>query len=202
MRSIRRAIPAAAAIIGVTLLAAGCGGSSPKTTTTNANSQQSGNPVTQAYRYAACMRNHGVNVPDPQVSTSNGSTQIKMMAKAGNAPQMKAAQNACKSIMPAPSKADLAAQARQQEVEKQDQLSFALCMRDHGINGFPDPPANGHLTLAMIQAAGVDLTAPQVRTAALTCVPAAHGAITRANIMQATSGNPTGSGTSSQGSGG
>jgi hypothetical protein len=58
------------------------------------------------------------------------------------------------------------------------------------------------LTLEMIQAAGVDLTAPQVKTAALACVPAANGAITRADVEQATSGNPTGSGTTSQGSGG
>jgi hypothetical protein len=116
---------------------------------------------------------------------------------------MKAAQNACKSIMPAPSKADLAAQARQEQVQKQDELSFALCMRDHGITGFPDPGTNGHLTLENIQAAGVDLTAPQVRTAALACVPAAHGALTRADVLRATSGNPnpSPSGSTSQGSG-
>jgi hypothetical protein len=202
MQSIRRAIPAAVAITGVALLAAGCGGSSPNTTSTNAGSQPSGNPVTQAYRYAACMRNHGVsNFPDPQVSSSNGSTQIRMMAKAAS-PNFKTAQEACKSIIPAPSNSDLAAQAHQDQVRKQDELSFALCMRDHGISGFPDPGPNGRLTLAMIQSAGVDLTAPQVKTAALACVPAAHGALTRADVEQATSGNPTGSGTTSQGSGG
>jgi hypothetical protein len=204
MQSIRRAIPAAAAITSVALLAAGCGGSSPNTTSTNASSQQSGNPVTQAYRYAACMRDHGVsNFPDPQVSSSNGNTQIRMMAKGGS-PNFKTAQEACKSIIPAPSNADLAAQAHQEQVRKQDELSFALCMRDHGISGFPDPGPGpqGQLSLAMIQAAGVDLTAPQVRTAALACVPAAHGILTRAAVEQATSGNPqTGSGATSQGTG-
>jgi hypothetical protein len=204
MQSIRRVIAAAAAITGVALLAAGCGGSSPNTTTnSNASSQPSGNPVTQAYRYAACMRNHGVsNFPDPQVSSSNGSTQISMMAKSGS-PNFKTAHDACKSILPAPSNADLAEQAHQQQVRKADELSFALCMRDHGISGFPDPGPGpqGRLTLAMIQAAGVDLTAPQVRTAALACIPAAHGILTRAAVLQATSGNPTGSGSTASGTG-
>ena len=51
----------------------------------------------------------------------------------------------------------------------------------------------------MIQAAGIDLTAPQVRTAALACVSASNGAITRADVIQATSGNlqPSGSNSSS-----
>jgi hypothetical protein len=70
-------------------------------------------------------------------------------------------------------------------------------MRDHGINGFPDPNAQGRLDVEMIQAAGVDLTAPQVRAAALTCIPASNGILTRAAVMQATSGNPTQSGTAS-----
>jgi hypothetical protein len=123
-----------------------------------------------------------------------------MMAKGGS-PNFKTAQEACKSIIPAPSKGDLAAQAHQAQVRKQDELSFALCMRDHGISGFPDPGPQGALTLAMIQAAGVDLTAPQVRTAALACIPAAHGILTRAAVEQATSGNPPQSGSGSQGSG-
>jgi hypothetical protein len=202
MQSIRRAIPAAAAITGVALIAAGCGGASSNTTTSSGGSKSSQNPITQAYRFAACMRNHGVsNFPDPHVSTSNGSTQISMMAKGGDAPQMKAAESACKSILPAPSNADLAAQARQEQVQRQDELAFARCMRDHGISGFPDAPAQGHLTLAMVQAAGIDLTAPQVRTAALACVPASNGAITRAAVLQATSGNPAQTGSPSQGTG-
>ncbi len=190
MNSIRRVIPAAAALTGVALLAAGCGGSSTSTTSSAAG-QPPANFVTQAYKYSACMRNHGVsNFPDPRVSTSNGSTQIAQVVQAQNTPQFKAAMTACRSILPQPSKSDLAAQAKQQQAHKQDLLAFARCLRDHGITGFPDPNTQGELTLAMVQAAGVDLTAPQVRTAALDCVPASNGGITRAQVLQATSGNP------------
>lgn len=199
MQFIRRAIPAAAAITGVAMLAAGCGGSSPKTTGSSASSNSSGNFVTQAYRYAACMRDHGAsNFPDPHVSESNGSTQISMMAVGGKSPQFRAANNACRSILPAPSGGDTAAQRQKRE---QAEFAFAHCLREHGINGFPDPGANGQLSLAMIRAAGIDLTSPQVRAAALACVPVTNGAITRAEVLQATSGNPPQDGSTAQGTG-
>jgi hypothetical protein len=144
------------------------------------------------------MRDHGVaNFPDPQVTHTNGGTQIAIRVVGPSSPNFSTAQTACRGILPAPSKSDLAAQAKQQLAEKQGHLAFAHCMRDHGISGFPDPTAQGRLTLPMVQAAGIDLTAPQVRTAALDCVPDSDGTISRANVIQATSGNPQGPGSSS-----
>jgi hypothetical protein len=197
MYTIRRLIGAAAALTGLALLVAGCGGVSPTTTTTGA-AAGNGPPkeiAGSAYRYSACMRNHGVtNFPDPKVhiSSSGGSTQVAVMIPAGeaNSPQFNAARTACQGILPAPSKSDLAAQAQQQEIHKRDLLAFAHCLRNHGVRGFPDPSSQGQLTLQMVQSAGIDLTAPFVRTAALACVPASNGSITRAAVLQATSGNP------------
>jgi len=133
------------------------------------------------------------------VSHSNGGTQVAIrVVGPANSPQFNAAQNACRGILPAPSKADLAAQAKHQQVHKQDLLAFADCLRNRGIAGFPDPDSQGQLTVQMVQAAGIDLTAPQVRTAALACVAAASGAITRAQVLQATSGNPPDGGSTAQ----
>ncbi len=53
------------------------------------------------------------------------------------------------------------------------------------MHGFPDPTAQGQLTLAMIHAAGVDLQAPSLLTAAKACVGVTHGAITLAQVEQA-----------------
>ncbi len=192
MQSIRRAIPATGALIGVALLVAGCGGSSSSTTSSTAG-QPPANGISDAYKYSACMRDHGVsNFPDPQVSHSNGGTKVAIQVPdgVGTSPQFNAAQTACRSILPTPSKSDLAQQAHDQLVHKQDLLAFARCLRDRGVRGFPDPNAQGGLTLQMVQAAGVDLTAPSVRTAALACVPDSNGGITRASVLQATSGNP------------
>lgn len=202
MNSIRRVIPAAAAITGVALLAAGCGSGSPTPPTTTTNSASSVGPkdiASAAYHYAACMRNHGVsNFPDPRVSTSNGGTKVAMVVPSsiGSSPNFNAAQTACRSILPEPSKSDLAQQAHDQLVHKQDLLAFARCLRDRGVRGFPDPNAQGGFTVQEVQSAGIDLTAPSVRAAALACVPASNGGITRAQVEQATSGNPPPSGSS------
>ena len=201
MNLIRRAIPATAAIIAVALLVAACGGATTTTSTSGTdaaagNGGSGGGPpknfLPDAYKYSACMRNHGVaDFPDPVVTQSNGHTNVAIHVSEadGTSPQFKSAQQACRSILPAPSSADLAAQAQQQRIHGQDLLAFARCLRNRGINGFPDPNAQGQLSVQMIQAAGIDLTAPQVRTAGLACASASNGAITRADVIQATSGN-------------
>ena len=206
MHLIRRAIPATAAVISAALLVAACGGATTTTSTTNATGGSGGGPpknfLPDAYKYSACMRNHGVSdFPDPVVSHSGNGTQVSIHVSQadGTSPQFKTAQQACRGILPAPSNADLAAQAQQRRIHGQELLAFARCLRGRGINGFPDPNAQGDLSLQMIQAAGIDLTAPQVRTAALACVSASNGTITRADVIQATSGNlqPSGSNSSS-----
>jgi len=209
MNSIPRVIAVATAISGVALLAAACGGTSPTTSTTG-SAAGNGPPkdiAGSAYRYSACMRNHGVtNFPDPRVhiSSSGGSTQVAVMIPAGaaNSPQFNAARKACAGILPAPSKSDLAQQAHDQLVHKEGLLSFTRCIRNHGINGFPDPNSQGQTSLQQIQAAGIDLNAPNVKAAALACVPASNGVVTRAAVEQATSGNvsqQSGTGSASSG---
>jgi len=204
MYFIRRVIPATGAIAAVVLLTAGCGGNSPTSTNTGsgaaaANGSAPKDVAASAYRYSACMRDHGVaNFPDPKVHVSSnggGSTSVAVMIPAGsakNSPQFKAAQTACRGILPQPSKSDLAQQAHDQQVHKEDLLAFTKCLRDHGVTGFPDPNSQGELSLQQVQAAGIDLQAPSVKAAALTCVPSSNGGVTRADVERATSGNPQG----------
>jgi hypothetical protein len=56
----------------------------------------------QALRFSACMRSHGVpSFPDPDFS--QGGVRLKLDAKSGldpSSPQFKAAQNACKRLLP------------------------------------------------------------------------------------------------------
>jgi hypothetical protein len=172
-------------VAGIALLTGACGSSSPPSTTKTSLSPQSA--VSKAYEYAACMRNHGVtNFPDPKVTNTGNGQAIAIRAIGPNTPGFKTAMKACAGILPMPSNADVAAEAAQRRAHTQDLLSFALCMRDRGINGFPDPNAEGALTLQMITAAGIDLHAPQVAAAARACIPASHGVITPADVAQAT----------------
>jgi hypothetical protein len=178
-------LQAGALLASVALLLSACGSSSPASTTKTSQSFQSA--VSLAFKFAACMRNHGVtNFPDPTVTNNGNHQAIAIKVVGPNGPAFKTASKDCQGILPAPSKADLAAEAAAQQAHKQDLLSFARCMRGRGVNGFPDPTSQGMFTLQMITDAGVDLHSPQVAAAARACIPASNGVVTAADIAQAT----------------
>jgi hypothetical protein len=121
------------------------------------------------------------------VTTTPGSVGIRQAvpAAAGLSPAFKAAQKACRGIMPAPGKGG----GRDQGPSKQVLLAFAHCLRAHGITVFPDPNASGKLTIEMINAAGVDIHARSFFDTAKACVGVTHGAITVAQVETAINGH-------------
>ena len=195
-----RRTPAAVAIAGLALLAAGCGSSAKPPSASNDPSPKDG--AATAFHYAACMRSHGVSsFPDPKVSSSGpGEQTIAMMVSKGvvASPQFKTAQKACQGIMPQPNAAQIAQQQRQ---DQQGHLSFARCMRAHGVTSFPDPNVQGHLDIQMVAAAGIDIHAPAVLAAAKACVPESGGTVSAAAINALASGAAI-PGSSSSASGG
>jgi hypothetical protein len=74
--------------------------------------------------------------------------------------------------------------APQQRARVADMLSFARCMRTHGLARFPDPTAQG-LTVEMVQAQGIDVHSPAVLHVVQACLPASHGALTPAKVREA-----------------
>ena len=98
----------------------------------------------QARKFTQCMRDHGVNVPDPQ-TVSGGGVAVKVTPGARDtllnpdSQQFKDAQNACKQYLPNGGNLSPEQQAQQQ----QNALKFAQCMRAHGVD-VPDPkPGTG-----------------------------------------------------------
>ncbi len=77
----------------------------------------------------------------------------------------------------------------QQHARAADLLSFARCIRAHGIDDFPDPTPQGQLTREMLAAAHIDIGLPGVQKAAFNCVSAAHGAINSADVRSAINHN-------------
>jgi hypothetical protein len=170
-------------IIALALLAAACG-SSPNSPGTNQSSQ---NPGEAPFRFAACMRDHGVtNFPDPQVTTTTtpggSAVGVKMVvpASTAHAPKFKTAQKACQGILPAPG-----SRSEHHRPSKRALLAFAQCLRTHGISNFPDPNAQGELTPEMINASGIDVRGPAFFAAAKSCVGVTHGQITLAAVERA-----------------
>ena len=92
-------------------------------------------PEDAALAFAQCMREHGVDMPDPQVG-SNGEMTFSIGVGPGNADveKMQAAQEACQDLMPRSM-----GEPRELTAEQKDaMLGFAQCMRDQGID-MPDP---------------------------------------------------------------
>ena len=134
LRWTRRAGPLAAALLAIGLLA-GCGGSSSVGTAQNGSASSKQKDVSQVVRYSQCMRAHGVtNFPDP---TSGGALTLDKSTI--ESPQYQTASQACRSLAPAGSQsgASISPQAQAQA------LSFAHCMRSHGVPDFPDPSPTG-----------------------------------------------------------
>jgi hypothetical protein len=175
-----RAIAAAS----LALLAVGCGGSGKSPTN---GSTQSQDPAQAAFKYSACMRNHGVtNFPDPQVFNQNGEHGVRIQAVGPKgSPQFAAASKACQGILPASSGNGPQETAQQKRTRLADALSFARCMRSHGVARFPDPTAQGDLSIEMIRAQGIDVHAPAVLRVVQACLPASHGALTPAKVKAA-----------------
>ena len=86
-------------------------------------------------KFAQCMREHGVDMPDP--SPSGG---IRVNGEGLSEDQMEAAQAACQKWMDMAAPED-GGKALTEE-EEQSFLDMAACMRERGYN-FPDPEFDG-----------------------------------------------------------
>src|SRR5438552_2071506 len=137
------------AAIGVALLLGGCGAkpddsakvasiSTPSKTGGPTAADNSGKSDEDKMRdFAKCMREHGVDMPDPKPAGDGGGMAITLGGKDGDTSKLDSAQQACKHLMPnggemKPMSAEELDKARKQ----------AKCMREHGVD-MPDPDPNG-----------------------------------------------------------
>jgi hypothetical protein len=141
---IAAAVPAA---VGLSLLAAACGGSPASqvaqlgTTTTRSSSSSVGSTHEQALVYARCVRSHGVPLwPDPESRGVFDKSKLTPRQLGVGSSQIAAAQRACRSLQPTYS-------AAAQPHVLAAALRFSRCMRAHGATGFPDPESNGAIVM-------------------------------------------------------
>jgi hypothetical protein len=166
---VRRAGLLSVALAGAGMLAAGCSSGPGGPGVAGASASPSASPsaaassgTTQAIKYAACMRSHGVpGFPDPTVK--NGAVGFDITAADGidpSSPQYQAALQACSSLRGggtsnSGSSANLA-----------KELKFAQCMRTHGVPDFPDPNKNGGFS----GSSTVNPQSPTFQNAQATCM--------------------------------
>jgi hypothetical protein len=173
-------------IVGaLALLAAGCGSSkSPSVANVAASTTTSHTSQTGAVAFAACMRTHGVpNWPDP--TTGGYFDKSRLSALNISQTQMRRLQQPCAHLLPAFNNGPNGPSVHQQRLTMADALSFARCMRHHGVSNFPDPTAGSGLTVAMVQAQGINVHSPAFLHVVDTCLPASHGGLTAAKVREA-----------------
>ncbi|MDP9208624.1 MAG: hypothetical protein M3O65_09035 [Actinomycetota bacterium] len=112
------------------------------TTTTKGTGDDGKDPQQRAIDFARCMRQHGVDMPDPEVD-DQGRVRVRIGAGGnGRRPdpkKLEEAQKACGGLMgggDGPDQIDPAA--------RDAMVSFARCMRQHGVD-MPDPTGDGLL---------------------------------------------------------
>jgi hypothetical protein len=122
------------AVIGV-----GCSNESAE----NGNAGNANAGQEQAVKFADCMRDNGVNeFPDPDAS---GSLTIDGVLNGSSldpsAPEWQNAIAACEDLQPPGFTGDEEVTASEQE----ERLAFAECIRDNGVEDFPDPAEDAPL---------------------------------------------------------
>jgi len=151
----RRACPVTWTAIGplllIAVLAAACDGSnSPGVAGSGSNSRDhtsasaiSPGRMAEAVAYAHCMRSHGArDFPDP-IPSPGGGVAFQINGGPGsdlnhNNPKFTVAEEACHSLLPGEGQpSPVPAQKIAADVK------WALCMRSHGLPGFPDPNSQG-----------------------------------------------------------
>jgi hypothetical protein len=123
------------------------------------------------------------NFPGPD-STGEIPKIHVVAARQGNPHRFNAAQTACIHLLPSGSLGQQQT-AQQKRTQLADELSFARCMRSHGVARFPDPTAQGDLSVERVKAQGIDVHAPAVLRVVQACLPASHGGLTAAKVRAA-----------------
>src|SRR5579871_4267652 len=136
---------------------------SPSTrSSSNPASSHSSGGAHDALGFAECIRSHGVpNFPDPGADGSfPGDQALGNLGIDPNSPTYTAAEKTCQPLLPAGS---LPSSHQIQQAE-QAVLTFARCVRSHGVPNFPDPKFNTSRGAFVITisgpGSGIDLSSP------------------------------------------
>ncbi len=128
-------------LVAMVAVISGCGSSAPAATGTGGGNNTAAN-AQKAVKFAECMRSNGVSqFHDPVAS---GKLTIDAVANGSSlntsTPAFKQAISACKDLEPAGFMG-----SKRSSQQQQAALKFAQCIRESGVNDFPDPTPNGPL---------------------------------------------------------
>src|SRR5271154_546146 len=166
----------AGAVVGLSLLAAGCGGSKSPSVA-NIGTTAAGVTTTatstrlSTVALAACFGTHGLSAAVGSGSNATGrAVSVAGVVITGTDPgsaQFQAALQACRKDMPGGGPPSLAP-AQQAEWDRA-MTRFASCMRANGVPSFPDPNPGASAPFPAGSISNLDPGSPQVQTAFNAC---------------------------------
>jgi hypothetical protein len=134
------------------LLAAGC----------SSAGSPSASARTGVVAFSRCMRSHGVpSYPDPGSSgllPKQSPQQLRVSAS-----QLETAQGSCIHLAPNGGRPSAVQVAQYRGA----MLTYARCIRSHGVPNMPDPDSRGHLDIG--PGTGVDVNSPRFEAAYQVC---------------------------------
>lgn len=113
-------------------------GKKPTNSTAEAAAGEKGDMV----KYAGCMREHGVDMPDP--GPDGGMAAQALPAGGDEMAKMQKASEACRKWLPNGG----VISEKEKAAAREDQLKLAKCLREHGLN-VPDPGPDGEMSIDM-----------------------------------------------------
>lgn len=129
--------------------------------------------------YTECMREEGVDMPDPVVSGDgavSGGGLVVQSEPAGGDPSFDreddafaAADEQCRSYLD-DALGEIEVNPEQQAEMREQMLAFSECMRDHGLD-YPDPVFgdNGQVSVSLDESSGVDFDSSEFQAANEEC---------------------------------
>ena len=126
--------------------------------------------------YAACMRENGIDMPDPKFEGGRVTQRIGGPGQKINPDDMRTAEKACAKYQDAIEPPELSDEEAAEF--KQAALKNARCMREHGVEKFPDPTfdENGGAQIRMSKNMGIDPEDPTFQKAMKACEDKMPGA--------------------------
>ncbi len=152
----RRVVLVAATAVTCAVGITACGSSSHKPSISASSS------VSQAIKYADCMRSHGVpNFPDPN---AEGITVLPSSINQ-QSPALLSAEKECAKLQPGASAPSPTPKSRKLQL-----IEIAACMRKHGVPNMPDPMFHGStVDLSGGRKFGINAQSPAFKHAAGVC---------------------------------
>ena len=156
-------IIAAALVCGLVLTA--CGADDPTTGDTDGDRRTEAREAMLAF--AKCMRDQGIDMPDPQFD--GGRVTQRGPDERVSPEKMRKADEACSKYREEIEPPELSPE--QQQEMKEAALAHAQCMREHGLEKFPDPTfdENGGAQIRIGPGTGLDPDDPDFQAAEKAC---------------------------------